>query len=101
MIKFKLSTTTIYQHNLIAPKGYIFDKDAISKSDIFDSYQLESMEVKLGDRVLRWEEDHLNLSSSVGEDFWGEYLTVENGCLVEKDVYSWLLDLQDKLIKGE
>lgn len=53
MSKFKLSTTTTYQHNLIAPKGYIFDKDAISKSNIFGLYQLEYMEVKLGGEVLR------------------------------------------------
>ena len=62
----KLSTTVIYQHSLLAPKGKIFVDDKLEMRKIFD----REYEVLLGGRVLRWTEMHSDLASRIDSEGW-------------------------------
>lgn len=67
----KLSTTQLFQHSLIAPKGKIFVDDPIEMAKIFD----RDYTISMNGRLLRWTEQHFSTSSCITNDKWDLIMT--------------------------
>lgn len=83
MNTLKFGQRTVFENWIIAPKGYIFNLEAIKKVNLFGEEKLETMEVKNEGKTLHWKEEYLSYAKEMSSDFWGQHLNEENGCLVK------------------
>ena len=71
----KLSTSTQYNHSLIAGKGRIFDETRLDELAEAIGVNVEDLSLGLNGHVVKFTQLHVNTFSSFDEDIVNEILT--------------------------